>query len=108
MIDKWELNDYLRSNEIPSIKRWIDFVEVHFDELREKQDKIELDLSDFKINPYQLELALEEIGFEKDEDYDTNGWEMDYWIYFERNGFKIEIQGTAIIHELKLVVYLED
>ena len=108
MVDKLELNDYLRNNEIPSIKKWIDFVEVHFDELREKQDKIELDLSDFKINPYQLQLALEEMGFEKDEDYDINGWEMDYWIYFERNGFKIEIQGTAMIHELKLVVYLED
>ena len=108
MVNKWELNDYLRNNEIPSIKKWIDFVEVHFDELREKQDKIELDLSDFKINPYQLQLALEEMGFKKDEDYDINGWEMDYWIYFERNGFKIEIQGTAMIHELKLVVYLED
>lgn len=107
MVNKWELNDYLRSNEIPSIKRWIDFVEVHFDELVEKQDKTELDLSDFKINPYQLKLALEEMGFE-DYDWDSNGWEMDYWIYFERNGFKIEIQGTAMIHELKLVIYLED
>ena len=36
MVDKWELNDYLRNNEIPSIKKWIDFVKVHFDELREK------------------------------------------------------------------------
>ena len=107
MINKWELNDYLRNNEIPSIKRWIDFVEVHFDELVEKQDKTELDLSDFKINPYQLKLVLEEMGFE-DYEWDSNGWEMDYWIYFERNGFKIEIQGTAMIHELKLVVYLED
>lgn len=107
MINKWELNDYLRNNEIPSIKRWIDFVEVHFDKLAEKQDKTELDLSDFKINPYQLKLALEEMGFEK-YDWDDNGWEIDYWIYFRRNGFKIEIQGTAMIHELKLVVYLED
>ncbi len=107
MTDKWVLNDYLRSNEIPSIKRWIDFVEVHFDELVEKQDKTELDLSDFKINPYQLKLVLEEMGFE-DYEWDSNGWEMDYWIYFERNGFKIEIQGTAMINELKLVVYLED
>lgn len=107
MTNKWELNDYLRNNEIPSIKRWIDFVEVHFDELVEKQDKTELDLSDFKINPYQLKLVLEEMGFE-DYEWDSNGWEMDYWIYFERNGFKIEIQGTAMINELKLVVYLED
>lgn len=107
MVNKWELNDYLRSNEIPSIKKWIDFVEVHFDELVEKQDKTELDLSDFKINPYQLKLVLEEMGFE-DYEWDSNGWEMDYWIYFERNGFKIEIQGTAMINELKLVVYLED
>lgn len=106
-MDRWELNDYIRENEIPTIKNWVDFVESHFEELREKQDKVELDLTDdFKINPYQLCSALEEIGFEK-YDSDENGWEMDYWFYFERNGFKIEIQGTAMIYELKLVVYFD-
>ena len=108
-MNRWELNDYIRENEIPTIKNWIDFVESYFEELREKHDKVELDLTDdFKINPYQLCSVLEEMGFEKEDDYDQNGWEMDYWLYFKRDEFKIEIQGTAMIHELKLVVYLED
>lgn len=104
---RWDLTDEIRNGIGVKIKDWIDDIETNFHILKEETNCEELDLTDCGINPYQLESFLEELGFEK-YDWDSNGWEMDYWIYFRRNGFKIHISGTGIIHELKLGVDFED
>lgn len=104
---RWDLTDEIRNGIGVRIKDWIDYIETNFHILQEEKDEEELDLTDCGINPYQLESFLEELGFEH-YDSDENGWEMDYWIYFRRNGFKIHIFGTGIIYELKLVVYFDE
>ena len=104
---RWDLTDEIRNGIGVKIKDWIDDIETNFHILQEETDCEELDLTDCGVNPYQLKNFLKELGFEE-YDWDRNGWEMDYWIYFRRNGFKIHISGTGIIHELKLVVDFED
>ena len=106
-ITRWDLTDEIRNGIGVKIKDWIDDIETNFHILQEEKDEEELDLTDCGINPYQLERFLEELGFEY-YDLDKNGWDMDYWIYFRRNGFKIHICGIGIIHELKLVVNFDE
>lgn len=101
--NRWELTDEIRNGIGTKIKDWLDYIETNFHILQEEKSYEELDLTDCGINPYQLCKFLEELGFER-YDFDDNEWEMDYWIYFRRNGFKPYIRGTGIIHELKLVV----
>lgn len=105
-MNRWKLTDEIRNGIGVKIKDWLDYIETNFNILQEEKDKEELDLTDCEINPYQLWKFLEELGFER-YDSEKNGWEMDYWIYFEKNGFKVYISGTGIIHELKLVVDFE-
>lgn len=105
-MNRWKLTDEIRNGIGVKIKDWLDYIETNFNILQEEKDKEELDLTDYEINPYQLWKFLEELGFER-YDSEKNGWEMDYWIYFEKNGFKVYIYGTAIINELKLVVDFE-
>lgn len=105
-MNRWKLTDEIRNGIGVKIKDWLDYIETNFNILQEEKDKEELDLTDYEINPYQLWKFLEELGFER-YDSEKNGWEMDYWVYFEKNEFKVYISGTAIIHELKLVVDFE-
>ena len=37
--------------------------------------------------------AFQELGT-YDEDWETNGWEVDFWIYFEVNGTKYRFSGS--------------
>lgn len=104
---RWDLTDEIRNGIGVKIKDWLDYIETNFPILQEETNCEELDLTDCNINPYQLCEFLKELGFEK-YDWEDNGWEMDYWIYFTRNGFKTYVRGTGIIHELKLVVDFED
>lgn len=106
---RWDLTDEIRNGIGVRIKDWLDDIETNFHILQEEKDEEELDLTDCGISPYQLCEFLKELGFER-YDWDDNGWEMDYWywIYFKRNGFKIHISGTGIIHKLKLVVDFDE
>lgn len=106
-MNRWDLTDKIRNGIGVKIKDWLDYVEANFHILQEEKNKEELDLTDCSINPYQLCEFLKELGFER-YNWDDNGWGMDYWIYFRRNGFKTYVRGTGIIHELKLVVDFEE
>lgn len=106
-MNRWDLTDEIRNGIGVKIKDRLDYVEANFHILQEEKNKEELDLTDCSINPYQLCEFLKELGFER-YNWDDNGWEMDYWIYFRRNGFKTYVRGTGIIHELKLVVDFEE
>ena len=66
---------------------------------------VSLDLSELPgVGPYHIENILKELGY-KNNDYDTNGWQMDYWFHFIHQDKKFPplcLQGTAIIHEMYL------
>lgn len=106
-MNRWDLTDEIRNGIGVKIENWLDYVETNFYILQEEKNYEELDLTDCGINPYQLCEFLKELGFER-YNWDDNGWKMDYWIYFRRNGFKTYVSGIGIIHELKLVVDFEE
>lgn len=62
-----------------------------------------LELSDTELNPYTLgKILVDDFGYE-DEDMDTNGWQMDFWNYYTKEGMpRLCIQGCGITFELNL------
>lgn len=98
-MSRWELTDEIEQEFLPIVKGFIDEVEGS-----EQDSEYELNLTDTELNPYTLWKLLEKLGYEK-EDIDSNGWQMDFWITFEKEGHKtLEIDCTGITFELKLVV----
>ena len=73
MRGEWQLRDW-------ESEYWMRKVESYIQELRRNTDKIDLTKED--INPYQLWQVLELLGWERDDDVDTNGWEQDMWMTF--------------------------
>ena len=77
-----------------------------------ENDSFVLPLSDTELNPYTPQTILElelDFGFKYDDmDMDTNGREMDFWIYLYRETegltHKVCIQGTGITFELNLKI----
>lgn len=106
-MSKWILTDEVREKYLPIIKE-------HIDKIRncnlEEMDRynVALNLSDTELNPYTLGKLLEEFGYEK-VDMDRNGWEMDFWIVYEKSGYPlILVRGTGITFELFLSGANED
>ena len=65
-------------------------------------EPIQLDLSNTKVNPYTLWKMLERLGYKK-VDFQSNGWEFDFWIYFKKDGCKpLLVWGTGITFNLWL------
>lgn len=115
-MNRWILTDEIKERISPLLREWFDFVEsLTYEQLErvELSERLELDLSDMGINPYQLEKLLEEFGYETD-DRDDNGWERDFWIYMSRKDGKtfpsgcenIAIMCCGMTFELK--VYIQD
>ncbi len=74
------------------------------DEQEEEEDEedLQLDLSNTKMNPYRLWKMLERLGYKKT-NFQQNGWEFDFWIYFEKPGSrKLMVWGTGITFNLWL------
>ena len=46
----------------------------------------DIELSVINLGPSQFIELLEKIGYIRDEDWDTNGWEQDTWYYFKQEG----------------------
>lgn len=68
---------------------------------------MELDLTGMSVNPYQICEILEELGYEK-EWVDDNGWQLDFWIDFEKEGSPtIHMSGTGITFTVKLYAHEE-
>lgn len=105
-MNRWILTQEVVDDIKPFLREWFDEVEN-----AECADDIALDLSDMHINPHQLETLLEEFGYERD-DMETNGWEMDFWIYMTRTDGKhfdsgcenIVISGCGMTFSLMLSV----
>lgn len=106
MSNRYKLTKKVKDKWCPIIKDFLDTLdnwkpEYDFDDTK----KTELDLSDTELNPYTLKnLLIDEFGYEEDEDeFDTNGWQMDFWIYLNKPGHSsLSITGTGITFELNL------
>lgn len=106
-MNRYKLTDEVRKKYLPIIKE-------HTEKIRncnlEEMDRydVSLNLSDTGLNPYTLGKLLEELGYEK-VDVDKNGWEMDFWITYEKSGCPpIQVRGTGITFELFLSGCEED
>lgn len=98
-MNRWILTDEVKEKIKPLLKEYFNMVEnitVEQLENMDADDRFEFDLSDKGINPYQLEVLLEEFGYETD-DRDDNGWERDFWIYMSRTDGKIFDSGCENI-----------
>lgn len=114
-MNRWKLADELREKFKPLLTEYLNKVENLTVEQIEKMtnEELGLELSDKGINPYQLQILLEELGYEENE-FDTNGWQMDFWInmkrkdgkHFESHCENLVIAGCGMTFELKL--YIDD
>lgn len=49
-----------------------------------------ISLDSIHISPAQvMDILEEELGYEKDDDWDSNGWEGDSWWYFSKDGNRL-------------------
>lgn len=93
MTNRWTLTKEVRREFTPIIQKFID-----------DKSLSSLDLSDTKLNPYTLGEILEELGYEKTE-IDSNGWEMDFSIHYNKEGHtELVLSGTGITFELKIEI----
>lgn len=100
-MNRYQLNEKIKELYLPIVKEHIDKIEsLNLEE--ESPYNIELDLSDSPLNPYTLWGILEELGYER-MDQDDNGWQMDFWIYFEKESCReLIVRGCGITFELIL------
>ena len=95
-MNKWELTDSVRNEYGPRVQEILDLLDANAGE----GDLQEFDLSDTGFNPYTLCKYLEELGYEKGPQ-DDNGWQLDFWIPFSKEGHTpIEVFGTGITFTL--------
>ncbi len=82
--------------------------DVEFDDLPSNNtcqstiEDMEINFSNTKLNPYTLWKMLERMEYRKTK-LEHNGWEMDFWITFEKAGCQsLKIYGTGITFNLWL------
>lgn len=96
MASRWEATKELKEKYTLVLKEFINKVELVEDELPE------IDLSDSGLSPYTLQKMLEDMGYEET-NTETNGWQWDFWITMEKDGYKpLWIMGTGITFTLVL------
>ena len=52
----------------------------------EQKDIDDIELSIINLGPSQFMYLLECLGYERDDDWDSNGWEQDTWYNFFKDG----------------------
>jgi hypothetical protein len=63
-----------------------------------KVDSVKIDC----FCPSEAIKCLEELGAEESDDFDTNGWQYDYWIKLEYNGKKYCLSGSGYYGNLTI------
>lgn len=101
MANRYYATEEQKEKFIPILQEFIDRIEAASEE---EVYSIQLNLTDKGINPAQIWDILEELGYEENyEDY--NGWQLDFWIKFEKEGCRtISMSGTGITFEVLLEV----
>ena len=101
MTNRYNTTEEQKQKFIPIIQEFINRIESASED---EVYSIQLNLTDQGINPYQIWSLLNDLGYE-DDYVDHNGWELDFWIKFEKEGFKtITMTGTGITFEVLLEV----
>lgn len=76
-------------------KRLDKYLEAFHKKLGYQDEEVELD--DLDCCPYRVWEWLEENGWECKRDIDTNGWQLDWWLRFEKeNEPKLTLTGSGI------------
>ena len=104
MRGEWALRDWEKDYLCYTLKSQIDV-------LSKKETYEEIDFTPCNINPYQLQVILDQLGWQE-LDVDTNGWEQDRWAYFEHPelypGRRLVVFSCGITFELKIYFVEED
>lgn len=99
-INRWKLTEGM-------ISEWKGKIEEHIKEIEnfcqfENPYLCELDLSQTSLNLITLKKLLKEMGYEEGE-FETNGWEMDFWQEFTKYGeIPLMVRGCGMTFELIL------
>ena len=101
--NRWLLNEETETKVKAMVVAHIDKIAKY--ELNSRWD-VALDLSEIPgVGPYHVKHIIEDLGY-KEDSFDDNGWQMDYWFHFqhpESDKFPpLCLSGTAIIHEMYL------
>lgn len=92
--NRWNPTQEQKDKFIPMIK---EFMEKMKENPNEKEC---IDFYNRGISPSQLKDILEnDLGFEE-VDFDTNGWQWDFWITMRKDGIDYMIAGTGITFEM--------
>lgn len=109
-MNRYNLTDEVRTKYKPIVAAFLEKINnMSDDEICESsEDNYKLDLSNTELNPYTLGILLEEEFEFEDKDHEDNGWQMDFWITYNKNTServnRITIMGTGIIFEMFLSV----
>lgn len=101
MANRYYPTEEQKEKFIPILQEFIDRIEAASED--EVYD-IQLNLTDQGINPAQISELLISLGYE-DDYVDYNGWQLDFWIKFEKEDCRtITMRGTGITFEVLLEV----
>ena len=113
-MSRFDLTEEVEAKYIPVISKFFDEIASKTTEDLEamEDEAFVLPLSDTELNPYTLKRILETYFKYEDDNMDTNGWEMDFWIYLRRDDTEgltksVCIEGQGVTFELNLKVYIE-
>ncbi len=111
-MNRWQLTDEVKNKYKPIIKEFLDKMKsLTVDEIEQMDnEEFTLCLSDTELRPYTLLELLKEFGY-GDEEFDDNGWELDFWIRIQNDKEtydstceKLCIHGCGMTFELNLSV----
>lgn len=76
--------------------------------MKEKiKEFLESDVKELKLDILPLDdydTILSDLGFEGDnENFDTNGWQVDFWWNFEKDDVKLMLSGSLFYGNYQLV-----
>lgn len=92
--NRWNATQEQKDKFIPMVKEFIEKAKNNPD------TKECIDFSDKGISPSQLKDIFEnDLGFEE-VDFDTNGWQWDFWITMRKDGVDYMIAGTGMSFEM--------
>ena len=99
MRGEWKLRDWEE-------EYWLHKMGSYIQTLFRGKNKINLTQED--INPYQVREILEELGWEQNDDTDTNGWEQDMWMRFSNPHYPYRLIVFSCGMTFQLEISLED
>lgn len=111
-MNRWELSKEVKEEYKPIIKDFLKKMEkLTNDEIGNmEKENFTLHLSDTKLRPHTLLELMREFGY-GDEEFDSNGWELDFWIRIKKEGKSYPstcenlcIHGCGMTFELNLSV----